>query len=199
MKIAVFSDFDIYLENFEAIYAKEEEEFFDLVLNKKRDVLIVSVNYLKAFLEIKRYINAYVIFITDVCNDVMYKKVLEFGDDCFLYYEKKIVYRLAYLRKKMIKSNSDVYKNGDILYNFNTKTLYINSEPIVLSRAEKELVETLIKYNDSFIDKYGILEECDSINNVDSIKVLISKLRKIGLEIDSIKNLGYKLKTKEDK
>jgi len=36
--------------------------------------------------------------------------------------------------------------------------------------------------------------ECDSIESESSIKVLVSHLRKLGIEIENRKNLGYKIK-----
>jgi biotin operon repressor len=36
--------------------------------------------------------------------------------------------------------------------------------------------------------------ECDSIESETSIKVLISRLRKLGFKIENKKNLGYKIK-----
>jgi len=44
-----------------------------------------------------------------------------------------------------------------------------------------------------------ILEECDHIESENSIKVLITHLRKIGFDIENKKNVGYRLKDIDEK
>jgi len=195
MRILCFTTFDLKLERFDCIYVTNENDFYERVLNKKFDVIIVSFEFFSEFLEIKEYINSTIIFLTDYCDIQIYKKTLEVGDFCYQYLEyDKLLYRLEYLRKKLLKSKATVYKAGKLLYNFNTNELYKNSMPVKLSGAEKELLKTLIKHRNTYLSKNDILMECDSIESESSIKVLISHLRKIGFEIINQKNLGYKLK-----
>ena len=97
------------------------------------------------------------------------------------------------MQKKILNSNSAIYKSDKILYNFNTNELYIDSKPVKLSLAENELLKTLLKNKKRFLSKEEILMECDSIESESSIKVLISHLRKLGIEIENKKNLGYKI------
>jgi len=173
----------------------DEKSFFDEVLNKKFDVLVVDFNYFKEYLEIKDFVKSVVIFVSYECNVLMYKKMLEVGDYCYLYNEyEKLLIRLRYLKKKVLNSANFVFKFGDLLYNFNARELYKSSIPVKLSGAEKELLETLIKNRSRYLSKEEILQECESIESLDSIKVLISHLRKLGFEIVNQKNLGYKLK-----
>ncbi|MEO1927963.1 MAG: winged helix-turn-helix domain-containing protein [Nautiliaceae bacterium] len=173
----------------------DEESFFDEVLNKKFDVLVVDFNYFKEYLEIKDFVKSTIIFLAYECNVFIYKKALEVGDYCYSYNEyEKLLIRLRYLKKKVLNSTNFVFKFGDLLYNFNARELYKSSIPVKLSGAEKELLETLIKNRNRYLSKEEILQECESIESLDSIKVLISHLRKLGFEIVNQKNLGYKLK-----
>jgi DNA-binding response OmpR family regulator len=173
----------------------DENEFYDRVLNKKYDVLILSFDFFAEFINIKDYIKSTVIFLTSYCDEHIYKKVLEVGDYCYKWEEyEKLLIRLNYLQKKILKSKTTVYKQGNLLYNFNTHELYINSEPVKLSNAENELLKTLIKNKNTYLSKEDILMECDSIDSESSIKVLISHLRKLGVNIENQKNLGYRLK-----
>ena len=198
MRILCFVDFTLEFNKYDVIYAKDENEFYDKVLNKKFDVLIISFEFFSEFINIKDYINNNVIFIANYCDHYVYKKILEVADYCYLLNEyDKLVVRLEYLQKKILKSKSTIYKKGSILYNFNTNELYINSEPVKLSSAENELLKTLIKHRNSYLSKDDILMQCDSIESEASIKVLISHLRKLGLNIENQKNLGYKIKFKE--
>jgi DNA-binding response OmpR family regulator len=195
MKILCFTLFDLKLKKFDCIYAEDENDFYEKVLNKKYDVIIISFDFFPEFLNIKDYVHSSVIFITGYCDGFVYKKVLEVGDYCYSYEEfDKLMLRLEYLRKKILKSKSMVYKKGNILYNFNTHDLYIDLKPVKLSIAENELLKTLIKNRNTYLSKEDILMECDSIESADSIKVLISHLRKLGIEIENQKNLGYRIK-----
>jgi len=194
MRILVFTEFDLALKNFDIQYVNEENKFYELILNKKFDVLIVSFSYFKEFLEIKNFVKSTVIFLVEYCDNLIYKKALEVGDYCYLINEyEKLIIRLKYLQKKILNTNSAIYKKDNILYNFNTNELYIDSKPIKLSVAENELLRTLLKNKNRFLSKEEILMECDSIESESSIKVLISHLRKLGIEIENKKNLGYKI------
>ncbi|GAB6074782.1 winged helix-turn-helix domain-containing protein [Nautilia lithotrophica] len=195
MRILCFVNYEIKFNKFDVYYAKDENDFYDKIINKKFDVLIISFDYYSEYLNIKDYINYKVIFLTTFCDSYIYKKILEVADYCYLTHEyDKLIIRLEYLQKKILKSKSTIYKKGNILYNFNTNELYINSEPIKLSSAENELLKTLIKNKNMYLSKEDILMQCDSIESEASIKVLISHLRKLGIDIENQKNLGYKIK-----
>ena len=195
MRILCFVEFFLDIKNYDVIYAQNENDFYEKVLNKKYDVIIVSFLYFSKYLEIKRYVNSTVIFLTEYCDIQIYKKALQTGDYCYQYTElDKLVYRLDYLRKKILNLQTAVYKSGDILYNFNTNELFVSSKPVFLSSAENELLKALIKRRNSYISKEDILMECESIESEDSVKVLISHIRKAGINIENKKNLGYKIK-----
>ncbi len=57
MRILCRAPFDLKLKRFKCVYAFNENEFYEKVLNKKFDVLIVSFEYFAEFLEIKEYVN----------------------------------------------------------------------------------------------------------------------------------------------
>ncbi|ACM93729.1 response regulator [Nautilia profundicola AmH] len=195
MRILCFIDYDLKIDKFDVVYATDEDDFYDKILNKKYDVLIISFEFFSQFVNIKDYIKSSIIFTTAYCDTYIYKKALEVGDFCYLMHEyDKLLLRLQYLQKKLLKSKSTVYKKDNILYNFNTNELYIDSKPVKLSSAENELLKTLIKNKNTYLSKEDILMECDSIESEASIKVLISHLRKLGINIENQKNLGYKLK-----
>ena len=63
-----------------------------------------------------------------------------------------------------------------------------------LTAAEKELLFFLLKNKNRFVSKELIINSCESIDSIDSVKVIISSLRKKDFEIENQKNLGYKIK-----
>ena len=192
MKILSFG-VDIKNEKFEIEYALEEEEFFKKVLSKKYDILIINFNFLSSFLEIKRFFDGVVIFVYDFVDGLIYKRALEVGDYFYLFSEMwKIDFRLEYIAKKLNKKRVFIFK--DLVFDLKTKELYKNRENVKLTPAEKDILEFLIRNRNSYISKEFILENSENIDNISSIKVLISKLRKLGFNIDNQKNLGYRIK-----
>ena len=195
MKILCYLKYVLNFQKFELTYVKDESDFYDRILNKKYDVIILDFDFYPEFINIKNYVKSTVVFLHSYCDDFIFKKVLEVGDYCYTYGEiEKLYLRLLYLKKNMLDSKSAIYKKNNILYNFNVNTLYIDSKPVKLSSAENELLKTLIKHKNRYLSKEDILSECENIESIDSIKVLISHLRKLGIKIENQKNLGYKIK-----
>jgi len=193
MRVLVFDYIDRY--DFDKDFVSSEEDFYDRVYLKKYDAYIINFDFYPQFVEVKDYIDSYVIFITEVCDEFIYKKALRDGDFCYSYNEIfKLKIRLEYLEKKITKLNTRVFKYKDLVFNLNTNQLYKNSQPIKLTKAETDLLKALIKYRNKYLSKEDIESVCESIDSINSIKVLISNLRKIGFDIENIKNLGYKLK-----
>jgi two-component system OmpR family response regulator len=196
MKILNYSFFES--EKFDMKKVDDNEVFFNEVISKKYDVILVDFTFYSDIKEIKNFFNGYIIFLSYFCDNLYYKKVLEIGDFCYLYSEyEKIVLRLNYLNKKILKRN--IIKFNGFTYNFKTKNLYYKNELILLTKAESEILYFLLKNKEKFVSKIEILENSDFIENIDSIKVIISNFRKKGIDIINKKNLGYKINLKEKK
>ncbi len=199
MKILIFG-VDFICQRFECKNVYDEEQFFDEIIYKNYDVLIINFNLLESFLEVNRYYNGMVIFVTGYIDELIYKKSLEIGDYCYTYEEIwKLPYRLKYIAKKYLNQKSTVFAYKDLVFNLKTKELYKNRESVKLSPAERDILKMLVKNKDKYISKEYILDNSENIDNPSSIKVLISKLRKLGFDIINQKDLGYKLKIKEIK
>jgi two-component system OmpR family response regulator len=144
------------------------------------------------------FFKEYIIFLSNFCDEMYYKKALEIGDFCYLYSDyEKLIYRINYLKKKLFKK--DIFKFNDFFYNVNTKSLYLKNKLVPLTKSESELLYFLFKNSKRFVSNVEIIENCDFINNLNSIKVIISNLRKKGIDIINKKNLGYKINLKEEK
>ena len=199
MKILIFG-VDFVCERFECKNVYSKEEFFDEIIYKNYDVLIMNFDFLESFLEVNRYYKGTVIFVTSYIDELIYKKSLEKGDYCYTYEEIwKLPHRLKYIAKKYLNQKSNIFVFKDLVYNLKTKELYKNRELINLSPAKKDILYLLIKNKDRFVSKEYIMENSENIDNISSIKVLVSKLRKLGFNIENQKDLGYKLNTKEKK
>ncbi|GAB6044999.1 hypothetical protein JCM11957_05970 [Caminibacter profundus] len=193
MKVLIFDYEDIY--EFEKKFVDNCDDFFNEVFKSKIDVLIINIDFLECLKEIKKFFNGYIIFISKFIDAYIYKKSLENGDYCYNYDEiYKIPVRLEYLKRKILNIRGSVYKYKNFIINFNTKEVYQNLELVKLTPAEKDLLFFLIKNRNRYVSKDEIIESSEIIESIDSVKVIISSLRKIGFEIINQKNFGYKLK-----
>ena len=195
MRVLVFDYFNYDFYDFEKDFVNDEESFYTKAIEKKYEVLIINFDFYPQYLEIKNFCEAVVIFITKYCDEFIYKKVLKVGDYCYTYDESfKLKIRLEYLEKKLSKLSTRVYKYKNFVYNLNTNQLFKGNEPVKLTKAENDVLKILIKNRDKYLSKEDIEAMSDSIDSISSIKVIISNLRKMGFDIENIKNLGYKLK-----
>ena len=197
MKVLIFG-VEYYNKNYDLEYVYDADEFYEKILSKKYDVLIVNFDLFEYVSEIKKFFEGKIIFISAFIDELIYKKSLEMGDFCYSFDEMwKLNYRLLYLRKHILGLNSMIFKYGSLIFDLKRKVLYKNNEEIFLSPAEKEILKLLILNKNQYLSKDFILNNCEYIESENSIKVLISKLRHLGFDIINQKNLGYKLKEKK--
>jgi len=197
MKVLIFG-VEYFNKDYELEYVYEIDEFYEKILSKKYDVLIVNFDLFEYVSEIKKFFEGKIIFISAFIDELIYKKSLEMGDFCYSFDEMwKLNYRLLYLRKHILGLNSMIFKYGSLIFDLKRKVLYKNNEEIFLSPAEKEILKLLILNKNQYLSKDFILNNCEYIESENSIKVLISKLRHLGFDIINQKNLGYKLKEKK--
>jgi len=169
----------------------DNQTFIDEIYYKHNDIIITYFDYLSYLKDIKT--DAKIIFIYEYIDELIYKKALEYGDYIYTFDEIwKINYRIKYIQKQL--NIKDIFKYKDLIFNLKTQNLYKNKELINLSNAMLDLLTLLIKNKNKFISKEFFLYNSDYIKNESSIKVLISKLRKIGFKIENQKNSGYKIK-----
>jgi len=194
MRVLVFDYYsDIY--DFEKDVVIDEDDFYTKAIEKKYEILIINFDFYPQYMEIREYCEAVVIFMVDYCDEFKYRKILKVADYCYTYDEIfKLKIRLDYLERKLSKLNTKVFKYKDFVYNLNTNQLFKGSEPIKLTKAENDVLKILIKNRDKYLSKEDIEAMSNSIDSLSSIKVIICNLRKLGFDIENIKNLGYKLK-----
>jgi len=196
MRILLF-DYHNFLNQKNIVFTNDSDFFYTEVLNKNYNILIVNFNFYEEVREIHRFFKGYLIFVGDYIDEVIYKKSLEIGDFYYSYEEYyKLNLRLNYLKKKVLKLKSSIFKFKDLLFNFDTEELYQNSHPVNITNAQIELLKVLIINRDKYLTSVDIVESCETISSIESVKVLIFNLRKLGFTISNKKNLGYKLEEK---
>jgi len=192
MKILIFG-VDYKINDFECKFVFNEDEFYEEIINRHYDVLIVNFDYFSEFSEVKRFFKGIVIFAYGYVDELIYKKSLEAGDYFYIFDELwKLDYRLKYISKKLLDQKR-IFIFNDLVFDLKEKVLYKNKKSIKLSPAERDVLTLLINNKSSFISKDFILQNSENIDTISSIKVLISKLRKLGFDIENQRELGYKL------
>jgi len=140
------------------------------------------------------------IFLTSLSDIASLSKGFEVGADDYLkkpFDFDELLVRIGALLRKSFASleNEVVYKN--LIYKIDSNEILSEGNLISLAPQEKKLLNLFFKHPDETVLKYDLLYELDSEGEASegSLRVYITKLRKIGLEIQTIKGMGYRLVT----
>ncbi len=137
------------------------------------------------------------IFITALIDIVNLEKGFEVGADDYIkkpFNEKELLIRIHTQIKKSFHSYENILKYKDLKYDISSKILKKNEEIIHLSPSECELLELFLKKQGKIISKDEILFTLKDgeMGSDASLRVQISKLKKIGLELSNIRAVGYR-------
>ena len=192
MRIAALVEFDLGIEDVR--YFAHPFELADAAVQRGFAVLIADFAHLGSVYEMREFFDT-VIFLHATCDAATFARALGVGDYCYRYDEMAhLRHRIAYLRRKHYRTKGRLWRQGELIYDTEGKRLYKNGEEIAFPKALQALLEFLIAHSDRFVDKFEILDSVEEINTEGSLKVSISKLRTLGLEIETRQGLGYKLK-----
>ncbi|BCD59796.1 MULTISPECIES: winged helix-turn-helix domain-containing protein [unclassified Nitratiruptor] len=179
----------------EFYYYHDEDLFLEDWTKKRFDIVIFHLSYLQTIVDLQKVYDFYRIAVYEHLDYYIYKKVLQYADFVYDFYELwKIPLRVQKLNTQITKLKSNIFQYNDLLFNAETEQLYKDKKPIKLSPGEKELLKLLIKNRDRVLSKVEIVEESETISSLESIKVFVSRLRSLGFEIQNHKNQGYQLK-----
>jgi len=138
------------------------------------------------------------IFLTSLNDIASLSRGFEVGADDYIKkpfdFDELIIRIQALLRKSFNTANNEV-KYNSLLYKISTNELLDAGKLIQLAPQEQKLLSLLFKRIDETITKQELLHELDSVNESSegALRVYITKLRKVGLEIQTIKGTGYRL------
>ena len=137
------------------------------------------------------------IFLTSLSDIASLSKGFEVGGDDYIKkpfdFDELLVRIQSQLRKSFgSKNNEVVYK--DLIYKISTNELLNNGSLILLAPLEQKLLSLFFRRLDETVTKQEILYELDNTNESSegALRVYIHKLRKVGLDITTIKGVGYR-------
>ena len=143
--------------------------------------------------------NTPAIFLTSLDDISSLSKGFEVGADDYVkkpFDFDELLIRIQAQLRKVYKTYEDILKYKDLVYKISTHELLDNNNNLItLTPQEKKLCAMLFQNIDNTLTKEDILYELDieGESSEGALRVYISKLRKVGLEIQTLKGIGYRL------
>jgi DNA-binding response OmpR family regulator len=190
-------------KNYDVVWVKDGEKALDKSFCSKYDLYLLDVNvpFINGFELLKDLRQSAdmtpAIFITALIDINSLEKGFDVGADDYIkkpFNEKELIIRINTQIKKSFNSYEDILKYKDLEYDISSKILRKNGKIVHLSPSESELLELFLKNQGKIISKDEILFTLKDgeIGSDASLRVQISKLKKIGLELSNIRAIGYR-------
>lgn len=138
------------------------------------------------------------IFITALVDIDNLTKGFKVGADDYIrkpFDANELLVRIDSLIKKSFKNYESSIKYDNLLYNIKEEKLYKEKKQIHLSPSEHQLLILFLKNIGKVINKDDILfnlHDNDTLGSDATLRVQISKLKKVGLVITNIRAVGYR-------
>ena len=189
-------------EGFEVDWVRDGNEAIDKTYDLKFDLYLfdVGIPFINGFELLKDLRkaedNTPCIFITAQTDIDSLNTGFEVGGDDYIkkpFDSDELIIRINSQIKKSFKSYSSDIIYADISYNINIRRVFKNNSELLLSPMELKLFELFIKNIDKTITKEDILYNIYDGNEGSEgvLRVQISKLKKLGLNIRNIRSIGY--------
>ena len=191
-------------ENFEVIHVEDGEEALDVTFEQRFDLLLLDVNvpFLNGFELLKNLRESGdmtpSIFITALSDVASLSKGFDVGADDYIkkpFDFDELLIRIKALLKKQYHTYANEMKVDDFRFAIEKDELYRGADFIPLPPYELHIVRLLFQNLNKTLSKEVLLDTLDEGREMSegALRVHITKLRKIGLPITTIKGVGYRL------
>ena len=138
------------------------------------------------------------IFLTSLNDITSLSKGFEVGADDYIkkpFDFDELLIRIEALLRKAFGASANKIHYREFLYKIATNELFKDGELMLLAPREQKLLSLFFRRINETITKEEFLYELDkeSESSEGALRVYITKLRKIGLDIQTIKGVGYRL------
>ena len=191
-------------ETFSVTWVADGLKALDLTFVRSFDLLLLDVNipHLNGF-ELLQGLRSTgdttpAIFITSLGDIASLSQGFDVGADDYIkkpFDFDELLVRINALLKKRFKTDSSVIAVGSFRYDFGKNELYKAEMFVPLTPNEQKVAALLFKQLNTTVTKENILFELGggSESSEGALRVYITKLRKAGLPIQTIKGTGYRL------
>jgi DNA-binding response OmpR family regulator len=194
----------LHNDNFEVVWVKDAKEGLNETFAKKFDLFLFDVNipFMSGFELLKELRQAKdltpAIFITANVDIDSLKKGFDVGADDYIkkpFEFEELVLRIKVAIKKSFKIYNKTIKYKNIIFDIESKKVFKDGMDIHLSPSQNMLLEYFLKNQNKIISKEELLEITHNnhdFGSFETLRVWISNLKKLGLNITNIRGLGYR-------
>ncbi|MEA3370332.1 MAG: response regulator transcription factor [Campylobacterota bacterium] len=191
-------------QGYDVSLASSANEALELTYEKSFEIMLFDVNIpdMSGFELLKNLRESDnstpCIFLTSLNDIASLSKGFEVGADDYLkkpFDFDELLVRIGALLRKSFSTMQNEISYKDLIYKISTNELLKNGQLISFAPLESKLLSLFFKRISETITKEELLYELDNINESSegALRVYITKLRKSGLEIQTIKGTGYRL------
>jgi len=191
-------------ENLNVTHVQDGEMALDATFVKEFDLLLLDVNvpFLNGFEFLKSLRDGGsktpAMFMTSLSDIASLAHGFEVGADDYIkkpFDFDELLIRMHALLRKSYNSYSKNIELAEFVFNIEKNELYKCKEFVHLAPYELEITKLFFKNIDKTVQKELIFEELSQGKEMSegSLRVHINKLRKVGLPLQTIKGIGYRL------
>jgi len=192
------------VENFKVIHVKDTDSVLEATYKSSFDLYLFDVNVpnMNGFELLKLLRDSKdktpTIFLTALSDIASLAKGFDVGADDYIkkpFDFDELLIRINAILKKYYDSVDSKISVNNYTFDFDKNELYKDDTFIPLSAYELKLSELFFKNLNKTLNKEFLIDELSYNKEMSSgsLRVYINKLRKVGLPIDTIKGVGYRL------
>ncbi len=191
-------------EGFEVALVSDGEMALEATFENRYDLFLLDINvpYLNGFELLKSLRQSGdktpTIFITALTDISSLSKGFEVGADDYIkkpFDFDELLVRIKALLKKRFSTYENEISLGSFKFDIEKEELYNEHKFIPLPPVELQITKVLFQNLNKTLKKEFLLEmlSSDGESSEGALRVHINKLRKIGLPIETVKGIGYRL------
>ncbi|HIC42857.1 MAG TPA: response regulator transcription factor [Sulfurimonas sp.] len=191
-------------EDYKVQWAQDGEAALDATRVSGFDLLLLDVNvpFINGFELLKSLRESGdetpAIFITALVDIASLKKGFEVGADDYLrkpFDPTELLVRISVAIEKSFASHSKEVRLGNLCLNLQTERFYLLDKELSLTPYEQIILTLLIKEDGRIVPKEELLYALsrDEEASESALRVHMSKLKKMGIELENIRAKGYRL------
>lgn len=171
--------------NFYVDIAYNSEDIYNFTYEKTYDLAIINYYFYDNIKDLKNSLSSTITIFIDEYYDINHlKKSFEIADNYMVkpLITEELTTRVQYQYKKLISKHSNIIKYKNFFYHVQLKQLFFNDNKVKVTPNELKLIESFfLNINKPLVVDF--LYDCINSYSNGTLRVYISKIKKIGLSI----------------